>query len=85
VIFSDESWLCAEAFHLRYVRYLAGEIPSKEYSLKNTKFKAEKKSLAWAAISYTGSLCLYFIERKDNIDVYEQILDEYLPEIKELW
>jgi hypothetical protein len=41
--------------------------------------------LVWAAISYTGPRCLYFIEGKENADAYEQILDECLPDIKELW
>jgi hypothetical protein len=43
-----------------------------------------KKVLLWAAISYIGPGCLYFIEWNDNTDLYEQILDECLTEIKEL-
>jgi hypothetical protein len=84
VIFSDENWLCAEAFHLLYVRCFAGEVLSEKYSVKKTRFKSDKKVLVWAVISYTEPGCLYFIEGKDNTDVYEQILEECLPDIKEI-
>jgi hypothetical protein len=85
VILSDESCLCREAFHLRYIRRFADEVLSEEYSLKKTRLKGDKKVLVWAAISCTGTRCLYFIDAKENTDVYEQILDEFLPDIKELW
>ncbi len=73
VIFSDESWLCAEVLHLWYVRRFAGEVFSEEYSLKKTRFKGKKKVLVWEAISYTGPRCLYFIEEKENTDIHEHI------------
>jgi hypothetical protein len=77
--------MCRSIPHLRYVRRFAGEVLSEEYSIKKTRFKGEKKVLVWAVISYTGSRCLYFIEGKENTGVYEQILDECLRDIKELW
>jgi hypothetical protein len=43
VVFTDESWHCAENFHLRYVRRFSGEILSEEYALKKTRFKGNKK------------------------------------------
>ncbi len=65
--------------------FSAGEVLSEEHSLKKTRFKGEKKVLIWAEISYTGARCLYFIEGNENTDVYEQILDDCLPDIKEIW
>ncbi len=43
VVFTDEIWLCAEDFHLRYVRIFSGQILSEEYVIKKTHFKGNKK------------------------------------------
>jgi hypothetical protein len=45
IIFTEESWLCAEAFHLKVPRIFAREKLSEEYSIKRTKFKGSKKLL----------------------------------------
>ena len=58
---------------------------SEEYSIKKTRFRGEKKIFVWAAISYEGPRCLYFIEGKEDTGLYQQILDDCLPDIKELW
>ncbi len=68
IVFSDESWICAEAFHLQYVRHFHGETLSEELSLKKTRFKGRKKLFVWAAISFDGPEYLYFIEGKENTD-----------------
>ncbi len=47
------------------------KILSEEYSLKKKRFKGEKKVLVCVAISYRGLRYLYFIEWKENNDVYE--------------
>jgi hypothetical protein len=52
-----------------------------EYPAKWTKFKVNKKLLLWAAISFNGLEQLYFIEDKENTDVYQEILDACLPDI----
>ncbi len=39
----------------------------------------------WAAISFDGADYLYFIERKENIDANEELLNTALPKIKKLW
>jgi hypothetical protein len=41
-----------------------------------TKYKGNKRILVWAAISFDGPEQLYFIEGKENTDVYQEILDE---------
>jgi hypothetical protein len=64
VVFTDESWLCVEAFHLRYIRRFSGEVLSEEYSTKKTRFKGNKKLFVWAVISFDGHEQLYFIECK---------------------
>ncbi len=38
----------------------------------------------WAAISYEGPEQLYFVEGKENTDMYEEILNACLPEIRKL-
>jgi hypothetical protein len=70
IVFTDESWLCAEAFHLRYVRRFAGEELSEEYAMKKTRFNGNKKYLVWAAISFDGPEELNFIEGTMDTDVY---------------
>jgi hypothetical protein len=40
---------------------------------------------AWAAISFDGPEYLYFIEKNDNTDAYNEILNKVLPKIKKLW
>jgi hypothetical protein len=39
----------------------------------------------WVAISFDGTEYLYFIEGNDNTEAYEEILNEALPKIKNLW
>jgi hypothetical protein len=85
IVFSDKSWICAEAFHLHYVRRFHRETLSEEYSLKKTRFKGGKKLFVWAAISFDGPEYLYFIEGKENTDAYKKILNTALPNIKKLW
>ncbi len=84
ILFTDESWLCAEPYGLRYVRRFAGEELSEEYCIKKTKFNGNKKILVWAAISFDGPEELYFLEENENREVYEEILEECLPNIKRL-
>ncbi len=52
--FTDESWLCAEPYRIKFVRRFAGGELSKEYCLKKTRFNGNKRFLVWAAISYDG-------------------------------
>jgi hypothetical protein len=40
--------------------------------------------LVWVAISFDGPGLLYFIDGKENTDVYEEILDECLSGIPKL-
>ncbi len=63
--------MCAEVYHLRFVRHFAREELSEEYSKQLTKFKGGKKLLVWAAISFNGPELLYFIDDKENTEVYE--------------
>jgi hypothetical protein len=56
---------------LRFVRHFAREELSEEYSKQLTKFKGGKKLLVWAAISFNGPELLYFIDDKENTEVYE--------------
>jgi hypothetical protein len=39
VVFTDENWLCAETFHLRYFRRFSGEVLSEEYAIKKSALK----------------------------------------------
>jgi hypothetical protein len=81
-VFSDESWLCAEPWHIRFVRRYDGEELSDEFSLKVSKWKKGKKILVWAAISSEGPEALHFIHGKENSDVYLNILEDSLPSIE---
>jgi hypothetical protein len=68
---------------LRYVCRFYGEVLSEEYLRKQTRFVGpSKKILIWAAISFDGLEQLFFIEEKENTDVYEDILYTCLPDIK---
>ncbi len=49
---TDESWLCAKAFHHKVPRRFAEEELYEEYSIKRIKLKAGKKLLVWTAISF---------------------------------
>jgi hypothetical protein len=51
---------------------------------KKTKFNGNKKILVWTAISYDGPEQLYFVEETENREVYDEILDECLPNIPRL-
>ncbi len=84
VVFTDESWLCAEAFHLRYIRRFSEEVLSEEYTKKKIWFKGNKKLFVRAAISFDGPEKLYFIEGKENTDCYEEILNAFLSDISKL-
>ncbi len=84
ILFTDESWLCTEAYGLRYVHRFAGEELQEEYCIKKTKFNGKKKILVWAAISYDGPEQLYFMEETESKEVYEEILNECLPNIPRL-
>jgi hypothetical protein len=68
ILFTDESWLCAEPYDLRYVRRFAGEELSEENCIKKTKFNGKKKILVWAAISYDEPEQLYFSWRKQKTE-----------------
>ncbi len=46
-----------------------------------TEYKGKKRILVWAAILFYGPEQLYFIEEKENTDVYQEILDECLSDI----
>ncbi|KAL4505508.1 hypothetical protein ABPG72_002570 [Tetrahymena utriculariae] len=81
VVFSDESYLCASQFRIRFVRRLDGEDLEPEYCLKTTKIKNDLKIQVWAAITYDGPAALYFIDSNINSDVYQEILSECLPDI----
>ncbi len=48
---------------------------------RNRKFHTGKRILIWTAISWDGPEQLFFIEDKENKDVYEEILDACLPNI----
>jgi hypothetical protein len=52
--------------------------------MKKTKFHGGKQILIWAAISWDEPEQLFFIEDKENTDVYEEILDARLPKISRL-
>ncbi len=54
VFFTDESMMCTEAFHLRYVSRHYGELISEEYSVEKAMFNGGKRVLIWAAIFYYG-------------------------------
>jgi hypothetical protein len=84
ILFTDESWLCAEPYGLPYVRRFAGEELSEEYCIKKTKFNRNKKIIVCAAIYYDGPEQLYFVEETENREVYEEILGECLPNIPRL-
>jgi hypothetical protein len=43
-----------------------------------------EKNLIWVAISFDGREQIFFIEEKENTDVYEDILNYFCPEIKRL-
>ncbi len=81
ILFTDESWLCAEPYGLLYVRRFAGEKLQEEYRIKKTKLNGNKKILVWAAISYDGPEQLYFMEETENTEFYKEILDDCLPNI----
>jgi hypothetical protein len=85
IAFTDESWLCAEAFHLGYVKLFSGEFLLDEYAIKKTRFKGNKKLFVSAAISFDGSEQLYFIEGNENTDCYEEIFNACLPDIPKLY
>jgi hypothetical protein len=84
VLFTYESMMCTEAFHLKYVRRHHGELLSKEYSVEKTMFDGGKLVLIWEAIFYDGPEQLYFIEGTEDRDCYEDILEACLPDILRL-
>ncbi len=84
ILLTDESWLCAEPYGLRHVRRFAGEELSEENCIKKTKYNENKKILVWAAISYDGPEQLYFVEETESREVYEEILNECLPNMPRL-
>jgi hypothetical protein len=63
------------------VRCFAGEESSEDCCIKKTNFNRNKIILFSAAIFYDGQEELYFVDEKENKEVYGDILDEYLPNI----
>jgi hypothetical protein len=54
-LFTDESWLCAEPYRIKFISRFAGEELSEQYCQKKTRFNVNKRFLVWAAISYDGA------------------------------
>ena len=84
IVFTDESWLCASQFRIRFVRRMDGEDLGAECSIKQSKYHSNRKILVWAAITYDGPAALYFIDGTVNAEVYQGILRECLPDIEGL-
>jgi hypothetical protein len=76
--------MCTDPFRLQYLRRYHGEELGEEYAINKTKFHGRKRILISAAISWVGPEQLFIIEDKENTDVYEDILDDCLPNISRL-
>ncbi len=75
-VFSEESWMCEEPWHIRFVWRYDREELSDEFTLKTSRWKQGVKVLAWAAILIDGSEALHFIHGKENSEVYLNILQQ---------
>jgi hypothetical protein len=47
VVFSDESWMCAEPWAIRFVCRYDGEELMDEFTINKNKWKKGKKILIW--------------------------------------